>query len=124
MSAADLTAFVSTGVSLLGVFLGWRLSKRKKQNDTDMADVVSWRSMNEALQQEINRLTRRLADSERDYQKQLDDMGATHREQIKNLNQDWESRMANSQTRVTGLESQVGVLREELTKAIRGGGAL
>jgi predicted nucleic acid-binding Zn-ribbon protein len=123
MSPADLTAYIGTPVSIIGVILIplW-LFRRKRNDDRDMADVVSWESMNKSLKDDVDRLKRELRETREDHQRQLDAMSAQHREQIKQLDADWEARMATAQARATGLEQQLTVLREELARLFRPGG--
>lgn len=125
MNASTLTDIVAVVVGIAGT-IGIPLwnKHRAKAKEQDMTDVVSWKEIVKALQTEVARLRNQLRDSEHDYQKQLDDMATKHREQIKTLDDDWESRMATQQARVTQMENQITVLNQQLTSALRGGGSL
>jgi type II secretory pathway pseudopilin PulG len=125
MNASTLTDIVAVVVGIAGT-IGIPLwnKHRAKAKEQDMTDVVSWKEIVKALQTEVARLRNQLRDSEHDYQKQLDDMATKHREQIKTLDDDWESRMATQQARVTQMENQITVLNQQLTNALRGGGSL
>jgi gas vesicle protein len=125
MNASTLTDIVAVVVGIAGT-IGIPLwnKHRAKAKEQDMTDVVSWKEIVKALQTEVARLRTQLRDSEHDYQKQLDDMGDKHREQIKTLNSDWEERMATAQSRMTAMETQITVLNQQLTSALRGGGSL
>ena len=125
MNASTLTDIVAVVVGIAGT-IGIPLwnKHRAKAKEQDMTDVVSWKEIVKALQTEVARLRNQLRDSEHDYQKQLDDMATKHREQIKTLDDDWESRMATQQARVTQMENQITVLNQQLTNALRGGGNL
>jgi type II secretory pathway pseudopilin PulG len=125
MNAATLTDIIAVIVGIAGT-IGIPLWKghRSKAKEQEMTDVVSWKEIVKALQAEVARLRTQLKESERDYQKQLDDMAAKHREQIKTLDDDWEQRMATQQSRVAAMEAQITVLNQQLTSALRGGGTL
>jgi chromosome segregation ATPase len=125
IDASTLTNIVAVAAAVAGT-IGIPLwnRHRAKTKEQDMTDVVSWKEIVKALQTEVARLRTQLRDSEHDYQKQLDDMGSKHREQIKTLDSDWETRMATAQTRMASMESQITVLNQQLTSALRGGGSL
>jgi hypothetical protein len=125
VTASDITAYVAVVVSIVGAIgIPLYATHRKRTKDQDMTDVVSWKEIVKALQAEVARLRNQLRDSEQEYQKQLDDMASKHREQIKTLDSDWEARMATQATRMSGMESQITVLNQQLTNALRGGGNL
>jgi peptidoglycan hydrolase CwlO-like protein len=125
MTASDITAIVAIIVTAIGaIVIPVYAAKRKRNQDQDMTDIESWKEIVKALQAEVARLRAQLRESEQDYQKQLDDMASKHREQIKTLDDDWEARMATQQARMSGMESQIAVLNQQLTQALRGGGSL
>jgi len=92
-----------------GVVVPLWLQRRKRVIADVTANVVSWTKITEALQVERDRL-----------RAQLDVADERHRLQVKNLEADWEQRMADARSRITQLEQEVSALRS----ALRGGGPM
>jgi hypothetical protein len=132
MTGTDITAVVSILVTVCGVIIIplWVIMRQRKKDrtvtveTTGMVGLTGLNDLNKALQADIKRLREQLHESEHQYQRQLDDMSTKHREQIKTMDSDWESRMATQQVRMAGLENQIVVLNQQLTQALRGGGSL
>lgn len=93
-----------------------------------MTDVVSFESLNKALNDEVRRVNEKLASQKTDYEAQMaamgarheqliTDMEARHREQLKSLEMDYEQRHATLRSRVSDLETDNASLNRQLLQA-------
>lgn len=101
MDPTTITAVTMATIGAIGgigipVWNNWR-QKTRRYLDTQ---VVSWEGMNKALRAERDHL-----------QQRLDTAEARHREQIKQLEEEWESRTATMRHRITELEAEAASLR-------------
>lgn len=99
-----ITAGVAAVVAALGgilipIWIRWR-ERRSQRSETQ---VVSWEGMNKALRDERDHL-----------QSRLDGAEDRHRQQIKDLEEDFESRTQNMRRRITELETEVQALHMSL----------
>lgn len=96
----DWTFFVGVVVAASGgVIVPVWFQRRKQREATDTATVLSWSSMTAALQAERDKL-----------QTRLDELEDRHRQQLKERDHDWETRMADARGRITQLEQEVTAL--------------
>lgn len=108
-TSVDWTVILGVIASLVGgIVVPLWLQRRKRIIADATANVVSWTKITEALQVERDRL-----------RAQLDVADERHRRQVKDLETDWEQRMADARSRITQLEQEVSALRS----ALRGGGS-
>lgn len=117
--AADLTVYIGTFVSISvagGTFWAWR---RKNRDAQDMTDVVSFESLNKALNNEVARVNKQLADQKVDYEKRITEMEGRHRDQLKALEADYEQRHATLRARMADLETDNASLNRQLVQARR-----
>lgn len=116
---ADLTAYIGVTVSVAlagGTFWAWR---RKNRDTQDMTDVVSFESLNKALNNEVARVNAQLAQQKVDYEQRIADMENRHREQLKALEADYEQRHATLRSRMSDLETDNASLNRQLVQARR-----
>lgn len=83
------------------------LTKRKDAGDKERDAISSWAQLNDALQEEIKRVTGELATQRADYQRQFDA-----------ARQDYQGQLDGARRRISELESEVATLQ----RALRGGG--
>lgn len=79
------------------------LTRRKSADDKEATALSSWAELNEALQQEIKRVTGELERQRADYQRQFDQLRDAH-----------QSQLDASRRRITELEAEVGALQRTL----------
>jgi chromosome segregation ATPase len=105
ITATDVTAYVGiviAVVSSIGIPI-W-LARRKNQADDELGSAVSWKGLTTAIQKERD-----------DLREQLDAIEARHRDQMKNIESDWEQRMSLARSRITQLEEEVATLKRLLS---------
>lgn len=104
MNTVEWTAVLGVIVTVMGtVLIPMWLARRKQRDDTDIADVVSWKGITEALQRERDALRR-----------QLDEIEDRHRRQAKDMEVDFDQRSAAMKKRIADLEDEVAALRRAL----------
>lgn len=117
--AGYLTAYAGIFISLcvaVGSFWAWR---RKNRDTQDMTDVVSFESLNKALNNEVARVNAQLAKQKEEYEQRIVDMENRHREQLKSLEADYEQRHATLRSRMSDLETDNASLNRQLVQARR-----
>lgn len=104
MTTVEWTAVLGVVVAVLGsVLIPLWLQRRKDSNDTDLAKVVSWKGITEALQKERD-----------DLRRQLDEIEERHRRQLKDIEIDYDQRQSTMKKRISDLEDEVAALRRAL----------
>lgn len=104
MNTVEWTAVVGVIVAVLGtVLIPLWLQRRKDASDNDLADVVSWKGITEALQKERDSL-----------RQQLDAIEERHRRQLKDIEADYDQRTNAMKKRITDLEDEVAALHRAL----------
>lgn len=115
--AADLTAYVAAAVAVLGSGGSYLVWRKKNKDEQDMTEVVSFESLNKALNTEVNRVNQQLAQQKADYEQRIEAMETRHREQLKSLELDYEQRHATLRSRVSDLETDNASLNRQLMQA-------
>ena len=69
MNATTLTEVGMFLAAVIGLLITFITNRKKGQSDQDMADVVSWKSLNAALQLEVNRLSSDLKEARQEIQR-------------------------------------------------------
>jgi len=84
-----------------------------------MTEVVSFESLNKALNNEVARVNKQLADQKLDYEHRITEMEVRHRDQLKSLETDYEQRHATLRSRMADLETDNASLNRQLIQARR-----
>lgn len=104
MNTVEWTAVIGVLVTVLGtVLIPLWLQRRKQRGDTELADVVSWKGITEALQKERDAL-----------RGQLDAIEERHRRAAKDMEADFDQRATAMKKRISDLEDEVATLRRVL----------
>ena len=106
MTPVEITAIagvtVSIITSLLVPFLLHRRAAKRAAADTE---VVSWQSITAVLQRERDEL-----------RAQLDKLQGENRRIVRELDADYSAQLLNARRRITQLETEVAILRDELRR--------
>lgn len=104
MNTVEWTAVLGVIVTVLGtVLIPLWLKRRDSRGESEIADVVSWKGITEALQKERDVLRR-----------QLDEIEDRHRRQAKDMEADFDQQSEAMKKRIADLEDEVAALRRAL----------
>lgn len=104
MNTVEWTAVIGVVVTVLGtVCIPLWLKRREQRGESEIADVVSWKGITEALQKERDAL-----------RGQLDAIEDRHRRAAKDMEADFDQRASAMKKRIADLEDEVAALRRAL----------
>ena len=107
-SPTELTTVAGIIVGVIGtVALPLWLQRRKARQDADHTILTSWQQMTASMREERDELRRR-----------FDDQETRHRQQVRDLEEEWDRKLVKAQQRITQLEQEIEALR----RMIRDGG--